>query len=982
MIVDGSRLRICAIIPVQSRSTKKMDTSSSSSSSSLMTFIPSNLFKEILLEEFILNGQAFEIVTSSSSLPSSLGVDDDWLFNVAALVHQHFTSCDYFYINRHHWKNTNLKFEDSSDSRRFSAMVQYLMGTLMTFKPAVASFKSALDDDGEEGGSSRSGPLDCFPQYSPTAHHHSKNVSPLTVFDPSMAFYHSSVIRLFFSVPTMLNDRTTTFEEFTRLFAPLVFKRNALQFNKIQFSASQSHVQPSPIASTNINKWIICNGQIVSRLTEGITMDHDRMVSEYSEITWNVEESILPFQMKDILFSIESFFDYSSPLISDNEFLSPHLASLFSEASKYISSFSPPPSSYVAAPPPHANNLDYTPPHANYNTTNETSTAKFLVHIIVTAGGSEGKVHFETLWESLQTCNPIESLIDIHIYMGLNQVMGGGLWRDRDQLLVSKLGNVHIHLESLMDKSPKDFVMDAWVPSSLNEYSIFITVSSDSITRVSRHFFEYVEQMAREFSSSSYFGISLTNLPTTSEATKKQIIPSENSLLTRGTFSYGMPSDFCMIYPGPWLEFLDWYFAGNKDIDPLIPNSHTNGWSAATSWKKYALRFMFSTGNAIIYPNFGGGCNQSLVYSRKIVCTAASHANGTSCITRESLPSIEELDSGLLNAEGEKDCKSSTCHYLFNFAEKKGGGEAATWRGLNFTSTWTDSSTSHIQDNQIDSYGQFIANGTSHVPTSEQLSLFDKFTLILTVYDRFKTIADRLDYYQNLDNLNAIVIVWNNINETPPSIPPRTFKVPIHIIKQTVNSLNNRFYPWAEITTDCVVNMDDDWNMPFEHIYNAIHVWKSDFFNHLVGHHHQGRSHMKSEGKWKYSRSNKKSVSIMLPSGLVYHRKYLSMYTYDLPAATRQLVDETMNCDDILFNFMVANATRAGPVVLEHWARPIDMGGLWKDPSHFDERDDCLNAFAGMFGYMPLMYTKSFFDVSTNGWPTLEKFKYSSSNKS
>lgn len=48
-------------------------------------------------------------------------------------------------------------------------------------------------------------------------------------------------------------------------------------------------------------------------------------------------------------------------------------------------------------------------------------------------------------------------------------------------------------------------------------------------------------------------------------------------------------------------------------------------------------------------------------------------------------------------------------------------------------------------------------------------------------------------------------------------------------------------------------------------------------------------------------------------SGFIYHRKYLDMYTHQLPHEARDYVDEVANCDDLLFNYMMANATGTGP---------------------------------------------------------------------
>lgn len=44
------------------------------------------------------------------------------------------------------------------------------------------------------------------------------------------------------------------------------------------------------------------------------------------------------------------------------------------------------------------------------------------------------------------------------------------------------------------------------------------------------------------------------------------------------------------------------------------------------------------------------------------------------------------------------------------------------------------------------------------------------------------------------------------------------------------------------------------------------------------------------------------------------HKYYLYMYTYYLPQAIRDMVDEYMNCEDIAMNFLVSHITRQPPV--------------------------------------------------------------------
>lgn len=80
---------------------------------------------------------------------------------------------------------------------------------------------------------------------------------------------------------------------------------------------------------------------------------------------------------------------------------------------------------------------------------------------------------------------------------------------------------------------------------------------------------------------------------------------------------------------------------------------------------------------------------------------------------------------------------------------------------------------------------------------------FDKCTMVITVYDRYKTIHDRLKFYQWLDVLDSIVLIWNNLQADIPDLP--SYKIPVYILKQKANSLNNRFYPWVRTASHLYV---------------------------------------------------------------------------------------------------------------------------------------------------------------------------------
>jgi glucuronyl/N-acetylglucosaminyl transferase EXT2 len=48
---------------------------------------------------------------------------------------------------------------------------------------------------------------------------------------------------------------------------------------------------------------------------------------------------------------------------------------------------------------------------------------------------------------------------------------------------------------------------------------------------------------------------------------------------------------------------------------------------------------------------------------------------------------------------------------------------------------------------------------------------------------------------------------------------------------------------------------------------------------------------------------------VVLTGASFYHQYYNYQYTYALPSVLRKWVDEHFNCEDIVFNFMVANIT-------------------------------------------------------------------------
>lgn len=246
------------------------------------------------------------------------------------------------------------------------------------------------------------------------------------------------------------------------------------------------------------------------------------------------------------------------------------------------------------------------------------------------------------------------------------------------------------------------------------------------------------------------------------------------------------------------------------------------------------------------------------------------------------------------------------------------------------------------------------------------------------------TLFKLVSYIARSIYVSKILIVWSNDKRPPsksrwPNIPAH---IPVHII-QTGNgldgksSISQRFYPHKEIQTDTVLSLDEDTVITTEEIDFAFIVWKQ-FPDRIVG--YPGRSHYWDDSKstWGYTSKWTNDYSIVLTGAAFYHRYYNYLYTEWLSPLLHKTVEQSQNCEDILMNFLVSHVTRRPPIKItqrKQYKEQLSAGSWspWNDPDHFIQRQTCLNTFAAVFGYMPLLRSNLRLD------PVL--FKDSVSNK-
>ncbi|KVI01350.1 EXTL2, alpha-1,4-N-acetylhexosaminyltransferase [Cynara cardunculus var. scolymus] len=58
---------------------------------------------------------------------------------------------------------------------------------------------------------------------------------------------------------------------------------------------------------------------------------------------------------------------------------------------------------------------------------------------------------------------------------------------------------------------------------------------------------------------------------------------------------------------------------------------------------------------------------------------------------------------------------------------------------------------------------------------------------------------------------------------------------------------------------------------------------------------------------------------MILSKASFFHRKYLRLYTNEMPASLKEYVKRNKNCEDIAMSFLVANATGAPLIWAKVW---------------------------------------------------------------
>ncbi|KAK3122161.1 hypothetical protein QOZ80_8BG0665890 [Eleusine coracana subsp. coracana] len=257
----------------------------------------------------------------------------------------------------------------------------------------------------------------------------------------------------------------------------------------------------------------------------------------------------------------------------------------------------------------------------------------------------------------------------------------------------------------------------------------------------------------------------------------------------------------------------------------------------------------------------------------------------------------------------------------------------------------------------------------------------DRLTVLLTGFSerRLPLLRAIAATYASHPLVLSVLILWCN-PATPDHhllallspFPPR-----VTLRRAASASLNARFLPPQSIHTAAVAVADDDVLPDAAAISLAFAAWQHHRHRHrpgpLVGLFPRSHHLDLARGRWAYTAADPHRYSMVLTKFMVLSTALL--YTYSCSpelAAARAVVDRDRNCEDILMNFVAADASGRGPVLVKagtvrDWGDPRndDAGegvkGVGLSGSggrgHWEKRGACVTEFHRLLGRMPLRYS-------------------------
>ena len=247
-------------------------------------------------------------------------------------------------------------------------------------------------------------------------------------------------------------------------------------------------------------------------------------------------------------------------------------------------------------------------------------------------------------------------------------------------------------------------------------------------------------------------------------------------------------------------------------------------------------------------------------------------------------------------------------------------------------------------------------------------------TVMMPTFKRNNFLIDADHPTLNLINdrvIDRLILIWHNIGEEVPNDVIKALEnkcgKKFKIVYPEKNSLNNRFYNYPEIKTDCIVSIDDDYTPTKESLYCMFEKWNKSK-NTLVGcvprYFDADTTPSIYTGDAAHFKS-KIPYNFLLTGYAMFHKKYLDLY-WENSAAT-DLVDINTNGEDIYFNFMHYKHCQEKRVYVHHDKKvktwKMDPKGISSQSGHLKKRIQMFNLLKKA-NYDTPRYDNFRFDIS------------------
>jgi hypothetical protein len=247
---------------------------------------------------------------------------------------------------------------------------------------------------------------------------------------------------------------------------------------------------------------------------------------------------------------------------------------------------------------------------------------------------------------------------------------------------------------------------------------------------------------------------------------------------------------------------------------------------------------------------------------------------------------------------------------------------------------------------------------------------YSQFTLLTMTYDaRLWNLKMFVEHYSKCASVMEIVVVWNK--GQPPEQNELKSAIPVRVRVEDKNTLNNRFNIDEEIKTRAVMELDDDIMMPCDDLERGFKVWR-EHPDRIVGYYPRLAEGTPLEYRnERYARQRGGYNMILTGAAFMDHGLAFKRYWSKKAEVGRKTVDNFFNCEDVLLNFLFANASSMSTVEYVKPAWAIDMSKFSgvaisrNTKAHYHVRSKCLAKFSEIYGNLT---SKRFFSSRRDEW--------------